>query len=138
MQKTYLSYQVFTKLSPFMQMLWVLGIGVVAMFIGDLWSANEEMAWIVGSMVVGFYAWLNALISFFIAKKQAKYFFTSLFFFALTCIVVYGVGSFLSPVEVWNMYEYRMMFSITVAFYILGSLVVTLMKNIAQALQITY
>lgn len=138
MKKTFLSYQLFKRTSPLMQALWVLGIGTLAMFIGSLVSDDEETVWFFASTTLGFYALLNAVISFFVVKKWVKYFFQSIVLFLLLSFVLYTIASSLSQIDAKNLYEYRMLYSVTVAFYILGSLVVTLMKNIAQALQIDY
>lgn len=138
MQKTYLSYQVFKKTSPLMQTLWVLGIGIAAMFIGDLLSENEETAWFLGCTALGFYAWLNAVISFFIPKNWVKYFFLSIVLFVVLSIILYFAASLISQVKVIHLYEYRTMYAATCVFYVLGMLVVALMKNVAQALRIDY
>lgn len=138
MQKTFLSYQVFKKSSPLIQALWVLGIGIVAMFMGSMLGESEETAWFLASAALGFYAWLNAVISFFIVKKWAKYFFQSLVLFALLSISLYFAASILSKITVTHLYEYRTMYVATCVFYILGMLVVALMKNVAQALRIDY
>lgn len=120
------------------QSLWVLGIGTAAMFIGNLVSEDEETVWFFASTALGFYALLNAVISFFVIKKWVKYFLQSIVLFVLLSFALYFIAISLSQIDARNLYEYRMLYSVTVAFYILGSLVVTLMKNIAQALQIDY
>ncbi|MEZ4883743.1 MAG: hypothetical protein R3E32_03310 [Chitinophagales bacterium] len=138
MQKTYLSYSVFKKTSPLVQAFWVLSIAIIAMFIGVLLSGSDETAWFIGCASMGFYAWLNAVISFFITKKSAKYFGQSLLLFVLLSFILYFVADFLSESDVMSLYEYRTMYTVTVVFYILGSMVVALMRSIAQALRINY
>ncbi len=138
MQKTYLSYQVFTKTSPLRQALWVLGICILIMFIGGELSEDEEMPWFIGCTALGFYVWLNAVISFFITQKWGIYFLKSLVLFAFLSLIIYFIADFISEINALNLYEYRTMYLVTLIFYVLGMLVVALMRNVAQMLRINY
>ena len=136
--KVFLSYESFSRASPIQQGLLVFLVAALAIIIWGNLSADEGIEWFIALTALGFYTWLNIVVSFFSKAKWLVYVgksFLVLLFLMAACLLL---ASKLSTTSFWDFPEYQTMLVLVFVFYILGLMVAALIKNVAEAMGIHY
>jgi len=134
--KKYISPDLLQRVSPITQTIVVLAFAGISMLILAQTSQNPEMEWMITCSALGFFVWQNILL-FFLRKTQwLRYTLQSFALFLVLSVCLLTLASQISTTSIANLREYRVLLLTTFVFYILGTMVATLMKYIALMLGI--
>ncbi len=134
----YLSYKGIKRATPLRQAILVLIVATISIILLGQTSSNEEIEWFIGSSALGFFAWMNVVISFFQKEGWVRYVGQSLGLFIILSFIIYFVAQKVSTISIVNLAEYQTMLIATIVFYLCGIMVAGIIKNIAKGLGIDY
>lgn len=136
--KVFLSYESFSNASPFRQGLSVFLVAALTIIIWGNMSADEGIEWFVAVTALGFYIWLNILVSFFSKAKWLGYIGKSFLVLLLLSVGCLLLANQVATTSFWDFPEYQTMLVLVFIFYILGLMVAALIKNVAEVMGIHY
>lgn len=123
-----LSYKAATHATPFQQFVCVAVVAIVGMVVLRLLSSSSDLEWFWGCVSLGFFTWTNAILGFFRRQHWGRYVAHSVGFFALLTLVVYVAATLTARVGILQLPHYLTSFVATVIFYIVGNLVVAIIR----------
>ncbi len=136
MSKAVLTYGFIKSITPIKQATAVLLVTSVAIIIASFISANQEIEWFLMVTALGFYTWMNAILSFFCQELWIKYFLKSIGLFIILTFLLGLLAKSLSTTYIFNIREYQIMYVATCIFYICALLVVNIIRQVASLMGI--
>jgi hypothetical protein len=136
MSKTAINTNFIEKASPLKQILVVGFVAVVCLIGLGLISHNEEIEWFVTASAITFFVWTNLIIGCFQSQKWFKYILQSFVFLGLMSALLITLSSKFASIGLLDLPAYRTMFGALFVFYLCGSMVVFLIRYIAQMIGI--
>ena len=135
-QDKFASYSFLGQVSPFKQSLIVFSVSFFAIVSLGLMSANEEIEWFIAIASMGFYTWMNLVFYFFTQQNALSYIGQSVLLFILKFLLLLGTAYFISATSIFDIPEYQIMIVATLIFYLVGTIAVSIMRQVVLLLGI--
>lgn len=120
------------KATPLAQFLTALFVSMVGIALAHLYYGNAEGYEFMGAFVgVIFFAIVNTVVSVF-NETFVKYTLPSYGFYVLLLVIVLLSARYLSGKSIWLFGEYQMMTTSVTMFYVIGSLLVRVMRTVLE------
>lgn len=126
------------RLSPFRQFSAITLSALVLMFLSKLIGNGSDEIWFIAFTGMVFYVWANSVIGFFARQKALRYIGISWLYYILMSIVLIISARYLSLLSLGDLYEYRTLLIANLIFYIIATVVVSIMRGIAFFTGIEY
>ncbi|MGB1204350.1 MAG: hypothetical protein ACPG5B_01820 [Chitinophagales bacterium] len=138
MAKVWLSYENVRAAHPFRQAISVFALASTSIIITHLVQLNSEIEWFIAITALGFFVWVNAVLSFFIRKNALRYYLYSIVSFAALFVALAALAHSLSSINIFAKREYFIMLTAILVFYFLALMIVSLIRHIAKMFGIEY
>ena len=138
MKKVWLSYEIVRTASPFQQTISVFTLASISIIITHLVQLNSEIEWFITICALGFFTWVNSVLSFFIRKNAMRYYLHSVLAFMVLFFALSTLAYSLSSINILAKREYFIMLTAIVVFYFFAFLIVSLIRNVAKLVGIEY
>jgi hypothetical protein len=138
MKKIWLSYEIVRAASPFQQTISVFVLAVVSIIITHLIQLNSEIEWFIVVCALGFFVWVNSVLSFFIRKNAMRYYLHSVLAFIVLFVALSALAHSLSSINIFTKREYFIMLTAILVFYFFALMIVSLIRHIAKMFGIDY
>jgi len=138
MAKVWLSYEIVRAANPFQQAISIFALAGLSIIITHLVQLNSEIEWFIAVTSFGFFAWVNAVLSFFIRKKAWQYYLQSIAAFLLLFVGLVTLAHSLSSINIFTKREYFIMLTAILVFYFFALMMVSLIRHIAIMFGIDY
>lgn len=136
MQNGLMTYQHLREARPLKQGMVIFLISAVFVIIFGLFSSDQEVEWFLSLTAIGFYTWINAVLSFFQEQNKLRYFGESILVFIAISALFWLIDTGLSTVSIFDIRELLLLYAVTVVFYGFALLIVALIRNIAKLMGI--
>lgn len=133
-----LSFGKLANAMPLKQFIAILLTALLLMILISIISSDKEFPWFIGAAALGFYVWVNAVLGFFTKAKWVSYIAQSFGLFLAMLLLLVAAATLLSGLSLFNLREYKIMFFATFIFYTCGIVVCTIIRNVAQLMDIHY
>ncbi|QQS27480.1 MAG: hypothetical protein IPM47_11220 [Sphingobacteriales bacterium] len=133
-----LSFDILKQATPIKQFVIVLLVTGILMLLCQLFCENPEMVWFIAVSSLGFYVWANAVLGFFSKSSRLVYVIQSFLLFCVMAFLIIKAASYLSGQTLNSLREYQIMVLATFVFHIGGIIVCTIIKNVAELMEINY
>ena len=138
MAKLWLSYDIVRAAPPFQQAVGVFALASVSIIVTHFIQLNSEIEWFVAVCALGFFTWVNSVLSFFIRQNAMRYYAHSVLAFAVLFVTLATLAHSLSNINIFTKREYFIMLTAIVVFYFFALMIVSLIRNIAKLVGIEY
>ena len=138
MAKVWLSYENVRAANPFQQAISIFALAGLSIIITHLVQLNSEIEWFIAVTSFGFFAWVNAVLSFFIRKNALRYYLHSIIAFVALFFALAALADSLSSINIFTKREYFIMLTAILVFYFFALMIVSLIRHIAMMFGIEY